>query len=108
MATVDTLLTAEEYGRLPDNGRPTELVRGRILEMKCPCPRHGQICSKVDCMVGNFVDEHDLGHVTNISGVVTERDPDTVRGADIAFYSYSRMPSGPIRQGYLAAKPEAI
>ena len=31
MVTIDTLLTAEEYGRLPDNGRPTELVRGRIV-----------------------------------------------------------------------------
>lgn len=33
MATTDTQLTAEEYGRLPENGRPTELVRGRIVEM---------------------------------------------------------------------------
>ena len=36
------------------------------------------------------MDEHDLGHVlSNDSGVITERDPDTVRGADISFYSYT-------------------
>jgi hypothetical protein len=28
MSTVETLPTAEEYDRLPDDGQPTELVRG--------------------------------------------------------------------------------
>jgi Uma2 family endonuclease len=109
MATVDTLLTAEEYGRLPDNGRPTELVRGRIIEMNSPYPRHGEICSKVDRIVGYYIDEHQLGRlVTNDAGVITEEEPDTVRGADIAFYSYARIPPGPLPQGYLRVKPELI
>lgn len=109
MATVATLLTAEDYGRLPDKGRLTELVRGRIVEMKMPYPRHGQICSKVDRIVGNYADEHQLGHVvTNDSGIVTEEDPDTVRGADVVFYSFSRVPPGPFPQGYLQIKPEVI
>src|ERR671927_217932 len=98
MATaVEPLLTAEQYARLPDTGVPTELVRGKVVEMNVPTPRHGQICSKVDRLVGNFADEHRLGHVVvNDSGVVTERDPDTVRGADAAFYSYARVPPGPL------------
>lgn len=109
MATVETLLTAEEYGRLPDNGQATELVRGWIVEMNMPYPRHGQICGKIDRIVGNYVDEHQLGHViTNDSGVVTEHDPDTVRGADVAFYSYTRVPPGPFPQGYLAVVPELL
>ena len=45
--------------------------------------------------LGNFVEEHDLGRVmSNDSGVITERDPDTVRGADVAYYSYARLPEG--------------
>ena len=37
----------------------------------------------------------DLGRVvTNDSGIVTQRDPDTVRGADVAYYSYARLPKG--------------
>ena len=35
-------------------------------------------------------------------------DPDTVRGADVAFYSYSRMPRGPLPPGYLPVPPELV
>lgn len=77
--------------------------------MNPPKPRHGQICSKVDRTVGGFADEHDLGHVlSNDSGVVTERDPDTLRGADIAFYSYEKVPKGPLPNDYLSVPPDAI
>lgn len=111
MSTVsqEKLLTAEEFARLPDNGRLSELVRGRIVEMNMPAPRHGQVCSKVDRIIGNFAEEHELGHVvTNDSGVITKRDPDSVRGADIAFYSYARVPKGPFPAGYLAVPPELV
>jgi Uma2 family endonuclease len=108
-ATAQKLLTAEEYSLLPDDGQLTELVRGRVLPVNMPRPRHGQICAKVVRIIGNFVEEHQLGHVlSNDSGVVTERGPDTVRGADVAFYSYSRVPPGPLPPGYLAAVPELV
>ena len=42
------------------------------------------------------------------SGVVTEHDPDTVRGADVAFYSYARVPPGPLPANYLEAVPELV
>jgi Uma2 family endonuclease len=31
-----------------------------------------------------------------------------VRGADVAFYSYARVPRGPLPQGYLAVAPELV
>ena len=100
MSTVaEPFLTAEEYVRLPDRGVPTELIRGKVVARNVPAPRHGQICSKIDRLLGNYADEHDLGHVVvNDSGVLTERNPDTVRGADVAFYSFRRLPRGPGRQ----------
>src|SRR6266542_3658010 len=102
MATAEALLTAEEYYWLPDNGQPTELVRGRVVPVNMPYPRHGQICGKVMRLLGSFLDRHDVGHLlSNDSGVVTERGPDTVRGPDVAFYSYARVPRGPLPQGYL-------
>ncbi len=102
-------MTAEEYARLPDNCVPTELVRGKVVEMNVPAPRHGEICSKVDRLVGNYVDEHDLGRVVvNDSGVLTQQNPDTVRGADVAFYSFTRVPRGPLPAGYLRAVPELV
>lgn len=110
MSTITgTLLTAEQYRRLPDRGRPLELIRGRVVEMNMPAPRHGYFCGKVVRLVGNFVEEKGLGRVmSNDSGVVTQRDPDSVRGADVCFYSYSRLPRGPLPEGYLPVVPELV
>jgi Uma2 family endonuclease len=110
MATVaEKLLTAEEYGELPDNGQPTELVRGRIVPLNMPAPRHGEICVVTIYLLKRFLEDHPLGRVvSNDSGVITERDPDTVRGGDVAFYSYQRVPPGPLPRGYLPVVPELV
>ena len=106
---VPHLLTAEQFAERPDPGHPEELVKGRIFPRAIPRPRHGQICGRSQRIFGNFADEHDLGHVLcNDSGVITERGPDTVRGADVAFYSYARVPKGPLPPGYLEIKPELV
>jgi Uma2 family endonuclease len=105
----ERLLTAEEYAKLPDTGVPTELVRGRVVEMNVSAPRHGEICSKVARLVGNYADNHGLrGVVVGHSGVITGRNPDTVRGADVAYYSYTRVPRGPLPAGYLDVVPELV
>lgn len=107
MATTETLLTAEEYLRLPDNGCPTELVRGRVVTMNVPNFRHATLCGRVAVLLGYYVQQHDLGHLlSNDSGLVTERDPDSVRGPDISFYSYSRIPKGADPAGYVTVAPE--
>lgn len=107
--TDDKLLTADEFWALPESARPMELVRGRIDYMNVPGPRHGQLCGRADRIFGNFVDEHDLGHVlTNDSGVITEHEPDTVRGMDVCFYSYSRLPKGPLPAKYVGVVPELV
>jgi Uma2 family endonuclease len=109
MATVEALLTAELYAELPDTGEPTELVRGRVIPVNVPAPRHGQICSKIIRIVGQFLDDHEIGHLlSNDSGVITERDPDTVRGGDVVFFSYERVPQGPLPRGYLPVVPELV
>ncbi len=108
MTTLQTLLTAEDYGRLPDPAFPTVLVRGRIVERAFPGPRHGQVCGKVIWLLANHVEEQNLGQVVCNSGIITERDPDTVRGADVAFYSYARYPKGPLPKYYTPAVPELV
>jgi Uma2 family endonuclease len=101
-------MTAEQYGCLPDLGYPTELVRGQIKVMNQPYPSHGAICATITMLLCNFVRQRKLGHVvTNDSGVITERQPDTVRGPDVAYFSYERVPPGRLpRRGYLDAVPE--
>ena len=111
MATADLmerLITAEEFRLLPDDGTPRELVRGRIVAMTVPAPRHGYFCALIVFFLNEFVRPHDLGRIMcNDAGVVTERDPDTVRGPDVSYYSYARLPKGPLPEGYLKIAPEA-
>ena len=44
----------------------------------------------------------------NDSGVITQRNPDTVRGADVAYYSYARIPKGTLPKGYQPEVPELV
>jgi Uma2 family endonuclease len=110
MATAASLMTAEEYAALPDpHGYPTDLVKGVVVTMVPPMPRHGQISAQIIYLLRRYLDDHPIGHVlSNDSGIITERDPDTVRGADVAYYSYRRVPKGPLPAGLLEVKPELV
>ena len=104
-----TLITAEQFAARPDPGYPEELVRGRIVPMPMPKPRHGEICSRAGRILGDCAEHRDLGRVlSNDTGVITERGPDTVRGADISFYSYARVPKGPLPDRYLDIPPDLV
>ncbi|MFO0951430.1 MAG: Uma2 family endonuclease [Isosphaeraceae bacterium] len=103
------LMTAEVFALRPDPGHPEELVRGQVVTIPPPKPRHGYLCNKAGRLLGNFCDEHRLGWVfNNDTGVVTERDPDTVRGADVAFYGFGRLPDGPLPDTYPAVAPDLV
>ena len=109
MATVTELMTVEKYAQLPDPGQPNELVRGKLVFMNQPYPRHGEICVNVSSILRAFVKANRLGRIIgNDSGVVTERDPDTVRGPDVAYYSYERVPRGQLPTSYLEVVPELV
>ena len=103
------LTTAEEFVRLPEKDHPRELVRGNIVEDVMPGARHGKIGVKIARLLGNFVEEKDLGHVmSNDTFVRTHRDPDSVRGSDICYFSYDRLPRGPVPEGIVDVAPELV
>jgi Uma2 family endonuclease len=103
------LLTAEEYAEQADPGYPEELVRGRIVPLAQPKPRHGEICNRTGRILGDCAEYRDLGRVlSNDTGVITERSPDTVRGADISFYRFARVPKGRLPNRYLDVAPDLI
>lgn len=105
------LLTAEQFGVRPDSdsGRPEELVRGRIVPVTPPNRQHGAVCCRVARILADYIDRHDLGHaLSNDAGIITRRNPDTVRGADFAFYSYERLPRGPLAPSYGPELPELV
>ena len=103
-----TLLTVEEYVTLPDDGRRTELVNGEVIELPPPASDHGYVCGNVVGELRNYVLHRDLGRVVgNDSGVATTRAPDSLRGMDVGYYSFARVPKGPRPKGYWPA-PELI
>jgi Uma2 family endonuclease len=107
--TAPPLLTAEEFAERPDPGHPEELVKGRVVAMAISRPRHGEICGNAVFLLGNHVEVCDLGRVLcNNAGVITERSPDTVRGPDVSFYSFARLPKGRIPDGYLEVAPDLV
>ncbi len=109
MAATTAPLTADEFFRLPDPGRPAELVRGEIVMMNLPGARHGHVCANISFELRSFLDAHPQGTVlTNDAGIVTKRDPDSVRGADVAFYSYGRIARGEMPVGYPRVAPELV
>lgn len=99
MATVsEKLLTAREFSSLPDpgDGARQELVRGVVVTMPPPKGPHGQCCANIAAILWHFVRQHKLGRVlSNDTGLLTGTNPDTVRGADILYWSYQRLPSLP-------------
>ncbi|APW63627.1 hypothetical protein BSF38_05201 [Paludisphaera borealis] len=110
MATAEqTLLNAEEFGLRPDIGRPEELVRGKIVMSPPPNRRHGYTCAEIVFHLRRFLEDQKLGRVySNDSAIVTERNPDTVRGADVAYYSYERLPESSRSTGYGPEIPELV
>jgi Uma2 family endonuclease len=111
MSTVaqQKLLTAEEFFLLPEpgNGMQQELVRGEVITMPPPGGLHGVSCLKAGRRIGNFVEDHNRGvTVSNDTGFVTERNPDSVRGPDVAFWSKERLPEVPV--GYIEIAPDLL
>lgn len=102
------LLTVNDLLLLPCVDRFRELVRGQIVDCPLRTPLHGFVCGTVGRLVGNHVRKHDAGWLMNASGVITWRNPDTVRCADISYYSYERLPKGTVMDGYLDVAPDAI
>ncbi len=103
------LLTADEYLSLPDDGRFTELVRGEVIDVPRPNFRHGVVCNKIGRLLGDYVAANARGWVlNNDSGILTGRDPDTLRGADVAYFSYQRVPKDDPPDGDPEVAPELV
>lgn len=107
MAT-KTLLTGEDLLRMPDDGKRYELVRGELVEMAPPGETHGVLASRIDRLLGEFVEEHDLGTVGVESGFYLERNPDTVRGPDVWFISKDRFDPDMEVEGYCEIVPDLV
>jgi Uma2 family endonuclease len=111
MSTVaKKLITAEEFRLMPDppDGSKQELVRGEIITMPAPGFRHGLRQGRAFVLLDSYARTTKRGRVTVESGVVTEEDPDTVRGPDVSFWSFERLPAEQEPEGYPEVAPDLV
>jgi Uma2 family endonuclease len=103
MATVtEKLITAEEFAEMPSppDGSKQELVRGVIETMPPPGFDHGLCQVRIAGLLDRHAVANGLGRVTVETGLITEREPDTVRGPDVSFWSFHRLPLDQRPKGY--------
>jgi Uma2 family endonuclease len=91
VATATELMTADEFlefTQRPENdGRWFELVRGEVIELPSPTKIHGVVSANVAGYLWMYTREKRRGYITtNDAGTLLERDPDTVRGPDVAYF----------------------
>ncbi len=109
MTTQKKLLTVDDLMAMPDDGKRYELIRGVLIEMPPTSHEHGRVAARFGRRIGNFVEEHDLGHdIAAETGVNIERDPDTMRAPDYGFISYDRMAEPPLSRGFADVIPDLV
>ena len=102
-------LTANDLQRLYSEGIRGELIRGALCETMPTGQEHGEIVVNLTVLLGTFVKSRKLGRLTaSDAGVWLERDPDTVREPDIAYFSAEKMPPGVRVTGYSETVPDLV
>ena len=107
MTTTETkLVTADELLKLPrGEGKRYELIRGVLIQRMPTGDPHGETVARVSHLIFGYADENDYGLVrSGEPGYRLERDPDTVRAADVAWIAPGRIPEG--TQGYPELAPD--
>ena len=104
------LISAEEFLKLHGDVSGIELVKGRIVRLPMPGLHHGRVCFKAAFLIGDFVMHRDLGQImTNDSFVHAGSNPDSVRGADVCYFSYARLPKDePCPTGAAEVSPNLV
>ena len=110
MTTAQTkLLTAADLLRLHSEGVRGELIQGVLSETMSTGEEHGEVASIVISTLMEFVRPRRLGRVIGTdSGILLERDPDTVREPDVAFISADKLPHGVRLTGYYEGAPDLV
>jgi Uma2 family endonuclease len=102
-----TLMTVEEFSRLPDDNLRWELVRGEVIEMTPSAAESGRIGARIAMRVDAYAEARELG-ITYVpeAGFLLARDPDTVRVPDVAFVTKQRAGLHPPVEGCFPGAPD--
>ena len=84
------LISAEQFlderFDLPDGGRWTELLLGRLVMLSAPEEAHATAVFNLGKALGAFLQREPTGSVCFDLGFIVHRDPDTVRFPAISFF----------------------
>jgi len=107
-AVMDKLLSAEDFAARPEplDGSKEELLRGEVITMPPPQGLHGGTQALIAHLLLSVIRPRKLGWVRTESGVVIEREPDSVFGPDVAFFSISKHPTPP--EGYVETPADIV
>jgi Uma2 family endonuclease len=106
MSTTSHLLTADDLWRM-QTGERHELVKGELRTVAPSGFDHGAVMFNLGRRLANYVAEHKLGVVVGgETGFRLMKEPDTVRGADVAFVAASRIPASGRPATYFEGAPD--
>lgn len=108
MATAIKKWTVEDLLTMPDDGRRHELVRGELIEMPRPGQRHSRLQVRIGRLLAEHIEDRGLGTVYTENGVILEREPDTVRGPDVAVYLGDVVDPGDEPLGFSDQLPDIV
>ncbi len=104
-----TLMTAEKFEMICDQLGSCDLVRGEVVQLTPAGYQHARITVRATMLLEQWARQTNLGRVlAGEAGMLVESDPDTVRGADVAYISYQRLPKGAEPTGFCATPPELV
>jgi Uma2 family endonuclease len=105
-AVAETLMTSEEFEKLPDTHMRRELVRGKVVETMPIGGIHGIVAGNIYTVLRLWAKQDNKGFVAFEVGYRLERDPDTTRAPDISYVRAERIPVSGIPEGYWNFAPD--
>jgi Uma2 family endonuclease len=101
-----TLMTAAEFAKTGPETDGYELVRGELVPMAQPAEGHGFVCVNTGYLLKAYTKKLGRGYVTgNDSGLITGRDPDSVRGVDLMVFLDRKRPPNKAYTSYSDRPP---
>ena len=109
MTTMQTkLVTADELLMMPDDGYRYELIRGVLIRKMPTGEPHGIVVVLTAHHITQYALSSGNGQTrTGETGYILDKDPDTVRAPDVAWYSPENVPP-PGTQGFPDVVPDLV
>lgn len=107
IARLNKPVTAARFARDFADVPFCELEEGEVVRLTAGGWNYSRIVSQVSHLLHAWAKKTKRGRVlSGEAGVITERNPDTVRGIDVAYVSYKRVPKNTRFSGFLTTPPD--